>query len=158
MAGTGPAPSVNRRRRNVPVRGDWRATPGIGWQHGPIPEPPDGLLAPTVEVWRTWMRSWWASHWVPEDLPALAIIVRLYDQCESFFDDPYVERSTRKGDSIFVLKPNPTTELRQMMDNFGITPKGQQDRRWTPPKADETPVAAAEGDSGPYAELRVVSS
>ena len=33
------------------------------------------------------------------------------------------------------------TELRLQMDNYGITPKGQQDRRWARP-VEEKPAAA----------------
>jgi hypothetical protein len=43
-----------------------------------------------------------------------------------------------------------------MMDNYGVTPKGQQDRRWTRPEpekpAAETPAAET---SGHYGHLRV---
>lgn len=135
MAATN-APSTKRRRRNAPVRGDWKATPGIGWQHGPIPEPPPGLMPATVATWFTWMRSWFASNWTPDYIPQLTATIRLYDAFE-------------RGDFKSV------TELRQWMDGAGITFKGQQDRRWSPPKAEDGP-AAAPADDNPYAHLRVV--
>jgi hypothetical protein len=68
------------------------------------------------------MQAWFAAHWTPDLLPGLRQVVRLYDQ---------VERGEfqRAG------------ELRLQMDTYGLTPKGQQDRRWTPPcmqpKADD---------------------
>jgi hypothetical protein len=85
------------------------------------------------------MGSWFASHWGPEDLPALRQLIRLYDQ---------VERGEfqRHG------------ELRIAMDTFGITPKGQQDRRWQPPKAevkDGVGLTVAEQPSR-YGKLRAV--
>ncbi len=85
-----------------------------GWQHGEMPLPPEGLMPASVEAWETWMRAWFAAHWTPADLPGLRHLIRLYDQ---------VERGEfqRSG------------ELRLTMDTFGITPKGQQDRRWAPP-------------------------
>lgn len=160
MAGRGPKPKPleQRRTRHQPLRGEWQAAAGIGWQHGSPPEPPDGLLIASVRVWQTWMQSWWASHWMPEDLPGLIVTIRLYDMCESYFNEPLTEKKVRgKDETVWVPKPNPTTELRQFMDNYGITPKGQQDRRWAPPKADEQPVAAEPAKrGGRYAHLRSV--
>lgn len=135
---TGPAPKENRRRRNVPVRGDWQASEGIGWQHGEIPEPPDGLKAETIKAWNTWMRSWFASHWSPDDLPGLETTILLYDQ-------------VRRGEY------QRATELRLSMDNYGITPKGQQDRRWTRAKTEPASLKRGEKTADPYAHLRVVS-
>jgi hypothetical protein len=158
MPGPAPKPKAERRTRHKPIRGEWQAAPGIGWQHGPIPPPPDGCRPATALVWQTWMRAWWASHWLPEDLPGLEQVARLYDQCEAFFEDPYTERATRKGDgdTIFVLKPNPASELRQLMDNYGITPKGQQDRRWEAPKAKPETAEPATKPTGRYGHLRAV--
>jgi hypothetical protein len=84
------------------------------------------------------MQSWFSSHWTPEDLPALRQVIRLYDQ---------VERGEFQRMS----------ELRLSMDTYGITPKGQQDRRWAPPKPEDVlesqpkPVA-----SGRYDHLRAL--
>jgi hypothetical protein len=88
------------------------------------------------EAWTIWFRAWFAAHWTPDDLPGLRQVVRLYDQ---------VERSefVRAG------------ELRMSMDNYGITPKGQQDRRWTPPKSEDLPVSD-NSEPDPYQHLRVV--
>lgn len=140
MPGRGPAPNPKRRRRNKPVRGEWKPAEGIGWQHGDLPVPPDGLKDISRWAWDSWFRAWFASHWTPDDLPGLRVVVRLYDE---------VERGefTR------------ATELRQMLDNYGITPKGQQDRRWTAPKPVEAPREATEDvSSDPYGHLRVVNS
>ena len=124
MAGRGaaPKPQTQRRTAHKPQRGEYVTTPGIGWQHGSIPPPPDGLLAPSRLAWETWMRAWFAAHWTPDDLPGLRTLVRLYDQVER-------NEYTR------------ATELRLSMDTYGITPKGQQDRRWTAPKPEDLPMA-----------------
>ena len=118
MAGKGPTPTKpdERRRRNTdpPARGEWASADGVGWQHGPIPEPPDGLLAPSVVAWEAWFRGWVAAHWDPQDLPALHVVVGLYDQVE-------------RGEFQLVR------EFRHWMDGYGLTPKGRQDRRWIPP-------------------------
>lgn len=139
MAGRGPAPKqTGRRTRHVPQRGDWQPTSQQGWQHGEIPTPPDGLKDATVVAWHTWFAAWFASHWTPDDLPGLRIVIGLYDQ---------VERGefTR------------ATELRQLMDNYGITPKGQQDRRWQRPKEDEPSPSQQREGVDHYAHLKVVS-
>ena len=139
MAGRGPKPKESRRRRNTPVRGEWTAADG-GWQHDPVPAP-DGLLEPSRTAWETWMKAWFAAHWTPDDLPGLRQVIRLYDQ---------VERGEFQRAS----------ELRLSMDTYGITPKGQQDRRWTRPAVEEdTPSQPQRQRAVPdqYAHLKVVN-
>lgn len=86
------------------------------------------------------MTAWFAAHWTPEDLPALRQVIRLYDQVER---GEYV----RAG------------ELRLQMDNYGITPKGQQDRRWVPPWMHPKPDDAASPEPTPnrFGHLKVVN-
>ena len=134
----GPAPKENSRTRHKPIRGSWQPVPGRGWQHGPVPAPPPGLLKSSRDVWTTWMGSWFASHWLPETLPELYRAIKLYDQ---------VERGEyqRSGES------------RMAMDGIGATLKGQQDRRWSPPKHEEPALRAEEQPSGGlYEHLRAV--
>lgn len=85
------------------------------------------------------MQSWVAAHWTESDLPGLRQLARMYDQVE-------------RGEFVRM------TELRLLMDTYGITPKGQQDRRWAAPKADEAAPAASETLAGPYGALRVVNA
>ena len=120
----GPAPKQTRRRRNAPALGEWIPAPGSGWQHGAVPEPPDGLLAATRAAWTTWFQAWFAVHWIPADLPGLTVLIRQFD---------VIERGQAKA--------NDVTATVRLMDNYGITPAGQQARRWNPPKADEPPAA-----------------
>jgi hypothetical protein len=123
MAATNaPKPAGARRRRNVPERGEWVATVAEGWQHGPVPDAPEGLMQASVDAWVTWFAAWFAAHWTPSDLPGLRQLVRLYDQ---------VERSEFQR----------AAELRLQMDTYGITPKGQQDRRWSKPTEQRTPAS-----------------
>lgn len=116
MAGRGAAPKQQAVRRNhhEPQRGEWRNAPGVGWQHGDVPALPDGVKAETSAAWSTWMGAWYAAFWSPEDLPALRTMALLYDQ-------------VMRGE--FQRHP----ELRLNLDTWGVTPKGQQDRRWAPP-------------------------
>lgn len=116
MAGRGRAPKQSDQRVGhvQPQRGEWQHAPGEGWQHGDVPDPPDGIKSETREAWETWMSAWYAAFWTPEDLPALRSMLMLYDQ-------------VMRGE----YQRHP--ELRLNMDTWGITPKGQQDRRWAPP-------------------------
>jgi hypothetical protein len=135
--GFAPKPRTERRNKNdVPVRGEWEEAPVVGWQHGDLPAPPDGLTAAAVEAWGTWFSAWFAAHWTPDDLPGLRQLVRLYDQ---------VERNEFQRAS----------ELRLQMDTYGITPKGQQDRRWKRPTVDPVP-ADGKVIEGRWADLSVV--
>lgn len=131
--------------------------PGIGWQHGPLPDAPEGVHADTRKAWGVWMRSWFASHWTPDDLPGLEHLASLHSEVRSAFHDPFVESEGPRGGPIYVRRPCPNTELRQMLDNYGITPKGQQDRRWVRPEGAEQPAAATPPPATPsrYAHLRI---
>lgn len=137
MAGRGRAPKAHRQNtHDRPARGDYRAAAGVGWQHGDQPAAPDGLMPASLEAWATWMGSWFAANWSADDLPGLRQIARLYDQ---------VERGEFQR----------STELRLMMDTYGITPKGQQDRRWVKPEQ-KGPEPRATGTAGGYSHLRTV--
>jgi hypothetical protein len=135
MAGRGPEPSHRRLRTPEPERGDWTPTPGVGWQHDAVPPcPVRGAAA--AATWSGWMGSWFAAHWSPEDLPNLRLLIKLWTKADSG-KVTGAERS----------------EYRQLADSYGVTPKGQQDRRWKRPE-----IAATTPDAmpSPYAELRAV--
>lgn len=135
MPGRGPTPKKNRQNpRDVPGRGDWKPASGVGWQHGERPAAPAKLTKAARDAWDAWMGSWFAAFWLPEDLPGLRQVVRLYDQVE-------------RGEF------GRASELRLQMDTYGITPKGQQDRRWAPPKQD---AGKKDESAGGRRNLRVV--
>jgi hypothetical protein len=139
MAGKGPAPKAPavRRNKSAPSRGEIATSASSGWQHGKTPKTPEGLRPASAEAWKVWMGAWFAAFWSPDDLPGLRQVVRLYDE---------VERGEfqRAG------------ELRLQMDTYGITPKGQQDRRWAKPKTDEPMQPTGKPPSSRYAHLKVV--
>lgn len=137
--GANPKPAAERRTRHKPVRGEYASAPGVGWQHGQIPDPPDGLLAASRDAWQTWMRAWFAAHWTPDDLPILRQVVRLFDT---------IERNDASAAEL--------TQYRQLLDSYGITPKGQQDRRWTRPKADDPRPGIEPKADSPYRGLALV--
>jgi hypothetical protein len=126
MAGRGKRPNPDQSQRHNPrekLIHEWQPTEGSGWQHGEIPKPPPGLLKASRDTWAVWMQAWFAAHWRPEDLPGLQHVIRLYDQ---------VQRGGFQR----------SAELRLSMDTYGITPKGQQDRRWKPPSSEQVPELA----------------
>jgi len=134
MAGRGRAPKEDRVNHHDLVRGDVQQADAASWK-GDVPAMPDGLMPASVDAWNTWFGSWFAAFWTAADLPGIRQMIRLYDQ---------VERGEfqRAG------------ELRLTMDTYGVTPKGQQDRRWKPPvvaKAGEAPKATER-----YGKLRAV--
>lgn len=135
MAGHGPSPKENRTRSPEPERGEIQTATAAGWAHGDVPPVPDGLMPASSDAWSTWMGAWFASFWTPADLPGLRQLVRLYDE---------VERGEFQRAS----------ELRLQMDTYGITPKGQQDRRWKPPVAGEPKPTLSAG--GRYGHLQSV--
>lgn len=94
-------------------------------------------MVASIEAWSVWMGSWFAAHWTPDDLPGLRRVILLYDQ---------IERGEFQR----------SAELRMLMDNYGITPKGQQDRRWAPPKEEEKPVTTGPKKASRYDHLRAV--
>jgi len=134
MAGRGPAPKLDRNRRSAPARGEWQPSPDGGWQHE-LPAPPVGISPQAQAVWSGWFQSWWAAHWTPDDLPTLRLVIRMWDR---------VDRGDVKR----------AAELRQWLDGFGITPKGQQDRRWVKPPPPRKGWAST---PDPYAGLRVAT-
>ncbi len=140
MAGRGMAPKAKRRNQSdKPIRGEWSAAPAKGWQYGPMPPPPDGLKDVSRWAWDSWFGAWFAAYWTPDDLPGLRIVIRLYDEVE-------------RGEF------SRATELRQMLDNYGITPKGQQDRHWQRPKQEDTSSQSQHKRDVPdrYAHLKVI--
>lgn len=122
MSGPPPKPPGTRARRHKPgapgaTKNDWKAAPGVGWQHGPIPAPPDDLKPSSVETWRVWFESWWASNWTPADLPMLRKIIATFDTATTAED-------LRRD--VFPLAKA-----------YGITPEGRQTLRWSPPATAE---------------------
>jgi hypothetical protein len=101
------------------------------------------MTAEAELAWTTWMGSWFAVHWTPEDLPGLELCVLLYDQVRRAIADPFVESENGRGRIEYVRRPSPTTDMRQLLDAYGITPKGQQDRRWLRPEATTTAQPSA---------------
>ena len=84
------------------------------------------------------MQSWFAAHWTPADLPGLRLVIAQFDVIQ-------------RGKS----SANDVTALVRLMDNYGITPAGQQARRWSP-KAEAEPTPLSQPAIGRYGHLRAV--
>jgi hypothetical protein len=118
VAGTGPAPAENRRRRNEPTRGDWVDLPPIDKPFLPeLPEREDGeWRQQTIDSWAMWRMDPATALYTPAEVAYALDAIRLYDE---------------KG---------PTPEIRLRMDGLGLTPKGKRDLRYRV-SPDEQPVA-----------------
>jgi hypothetical protein len=85
-----------------------------------LPKPPAGLSPESVRVWRGRFTAWWAGRWTTDDVPQLRLLIRLHDR-------------VAQGD--VGLLP----ELRRWLELYGITPGGQQARRWVRPEPPRPP-------------------
>lgn len=134
MAGRGRPPKEDRVNAHALQRGDIVQADTPHWA-GEVPEVPEGVMPATAEAWRVWFGAWFSAHWTPDDVPGLRQLIRLYDQ---------VERGEfqRAG------------ELRIQMDTYGITPKGQQDRRWKAPAVKEPQATTPTPTGKKYGHLR----
>lgn len=108
------------------TKNPWKFAEGEGWQHGRRPNPPSGLTDAGKKAWQTWLGSWWACFYTPDDLPGLELTVRTYD-------------AAMQG-HIDVAKAIP------LMDRYGITPEGRFKLRWArkPAKPAENPAETKE--------------
>lgn len=137
MAGAGPAPkeAEQRRRAGAPQRGDWIELPPL--PRGPrggklklplLPERGKGRGPWSRRTRRAW-ESWWgdqaSTQWGPADVDLLE---HLADVFEEWVREP---------------RANMASEIRQLRDSLGLTPKGKQDRRWRVPFVEEPTQAPA---------------
>lgn len=138
MPGRGPAPkdAASKVTRHKPTRGEPAPAVTSAWV-GDVPVAPDGLMQASLDAWATWFGAWFAAFWTTADVPALRQMIRLFDQVE-------------RGEFVRA------TELRMMMDTYGVTPKGQQDRRWKAPEVDVAGKGKPHGAGGAYGKLRAV--
>lgn len=117
MAGRGRAPAENRRRRNVPMRGEWVDLEPL--EAPVLPELPEGEWRPdwtpeTVELWEAWRADPVTAQWSPSDVAFAVETIMLRNE---------------KGLAA-------ANEVRLRMDSLGLTPKGKRDLRWRLPKAE----------------------
>lgn len=144
MAGTGPAPSENRRRRNEPTRGDWIEIPQVNTAKAPrMPAAPRGGWASGTKLaWKSWYADGASTMWGPGEGELVRQLAYLHHDLE-----------TMEGTH---GKASLAAEIRQRCDGLGLTFKGKQDRRWRVTR-DEV-AEAREGRSeegGRYGHLRV---
>lgn len=119
-----PGPPGSATDRNARVY-PWKQPAGIGWQHGPRPAPPRSLkTAQGKKAWQTWLGSWWAGFYSPDDLPGLYATAELFEK--------------------FLVGAIDMSKVKPMLDAYGITPEGRQKLRWAPPEPEDVPSAGAD--------------
>lgn len=140
MAGRGPAPAENRRRRNEPARGEWVDLPPLERPVLPeLPERTDGEAwsGRAVTLWAAWRADPVTQVWSPADIAYALDTIALYEAA---------------ADS----KPN---EVRLRMDGLGLTPKGKRDLRYrvaSAPVEQQSVKRPAKKSSSRRARLSVV--
>ena len=106
-----PKPAGQRRNRNPKVAGEWAVLDEP--YSGPIPALPK-LADKWTDDSRRWWRAIWrtpmATQWL-DDVGSLAILA-------------FIRQRLLDGDMRLL------SEVRQWSDDFGLTPKGRQMRRW----------------------------
>lgn len=130
MAGRGPAakPADQRRRRNVPARGEWVDVPPLG---KPVLPVADKRWSPRVKrLWEAWRADPVSGVWSVSDRAAA------WELAEQFVE----------------LAAN---EQRLRMDGLGLTPKGRRDLRY---RYGDDPHAVVEREGvGQVRRLKVVA-
>src|SRR5690554_6445262 len=104
MAGRGPAPKPNRRRRNEPARGDWVDLEPL--DRPVLPPLPRGgkWTAEARAAWKAWREDPVTSQYTPADIAYALDAIRLYNK----------------------MTPKTASEVRLRMDALGLTPKGKR--------------------------------
>lgn len=137
MAGIGPAPAENRRRRNEPARGDWTELEiGAVSRLGGLP---DGDWSDeAVEAWAAWRADPVSSVYSAADVAFALDTIRLYNQ----------------GMSASMAK-----EVRMRMTDLGLTPEGKRKLRYRVVDVEgdaRLPAARRRRSSGRRTRLSVV--
>lgn len=116
MAGRGKEPKnpEERRRRNVPTRGEWVDLPKSNPEKPPAPA--NDWHPHTKTAWNSWWADPASLMWGPADQDTVRELARLHDRMESM-------EGTRGLSSM-------ASEVRQRKDGLGLSEKGKRDLRW----------------------------
>lgn len=108
MAGRGAAPKPNRRSRNALMRGEWIDLKPL--EKPLLPDLDADVIwrKETVRTWELWRQDPVTAHWTPADLALALDTIRLHNDWKS----------------------SQMAELRQRMNELGLTPQGKRDLRW----------------------------
>lgn len=102
MAGRGPAPKDERRRRNEPARGEWVELAPL--RKPVLPPAKRGWSARVKRLWKAWRDDPVTSQYTSADVAAAWELADLFETI-------------------------PFSEQRLRMDGLGLTPKGKRDLR-----------------------------
>ncbi|MGZ6587871.1 MAG: phage terminase small subunit [Solirubrobacteraceae bacterium] len=146
MAGPAPKDPSQRRRRNVPERGEWISIPPLdGTFKAPsLPKRGKGQGVWSGRTKRAWS-AWWAD-------PA----VQMWSNAErdTVVDLAYIHEEWVRGDNRLI------SEVRLRMDGLGLTPKGKKDLRWKvidgPPETTDADTALIVHTGSSRERLRAV--
>lgn len=112
-----------RRRRNK-AQPQWQGLPTTG-RTGPPPALPakrPAWLKSTREWWKTIWASPMAAAWLPADVPTLQRMA-------------YLVEAVARGD----MRADLLSEIRQLEDRFGLSPKSRRALQWQITPAEDEP-------------------
>jgi hypothetical protein len=114
MAGRGPAPKAPNERRNhmAPQRGEWMDLPVPSGDWPDLPERMNPWSERTTRAWQAWWCDPASTQWGVGDVDLLEHLADVFEEW------------TRER------RVNLASEVRQLRDSLGLTPKGKQERRW----------------------------
>lgn len=123
MAGQGPAPAENRRRRNEPARGEWVDLDPLETPVLPnLPKRAKGTgswSARTRAAWKAWREDPVTSQYGPAEIQNAIDLAFLYEDWVRGVGEP--------------------NEVRQWLDRLGLNAKGKRDLRWRLKSAEAAP-------------------
>ncbi|MDF1596961.1 MAG: hypothetical protein P1T08_12855 [Acidimicrobiia bacterium] len=131
MAGRGPAPKLpgERRRRNMPERGEWTVLPAEPYEGSKpnLPRVSGGLLKETKYTWIRWWESPMAHMWIESQWADLTRAIRIEDTVARM-----LAHSETKGIGTLLIG------LDRLKKSLGLTEPGRRDLRWLlPTEAEE---------------------
>lgn len=132
MAGSGPPPNPNARRRNDRQSG-FEVLPAEGREPPPLPGP--GWSKAGRAAWETWWRSPMGGKWTDHDVPQVVLMCRCYQRAMA---------------GNVAAAP----EFRQWADRFGLAPLARLKNRWVLPGDQEPESRASKADAN---VIRLVS-
>lgn len=139
MAGRGPAPKPEgqRRRQNVPERGEWADLPPLEAPVLPELDSSRDWHPRTTALWDAWRVDPASGMFGPAEIAAAVELAWLVDEFAT--GNVRVEGEDRQAARERVTP----AELRLRMDGLGLTAKGKRDLRWRS-TAEHAPADAPE--------------
>ena len=148
MAGFGPPPKENKRRRNGDTFGtDALPSPLVSASAPPLPTP-DRWLAATCVWWATWADSAQSAHFTATDWQRLLALIPLVDSYQRMTAPEHAEDTRKMRAALEILK-----EIRQNESLLGATHLDRLRGRMTSTAQTKPAEGAGSFDLSAYREM-----